>query len=239
MDQLETLIGLENDINLLEKKKVELEKLLLNELGENLQKQIDKYNKNILDLKEIKSHTELIIIDMEVDLLDYEETVKKLDKKLYSGDISDLKELEYLSEEKASCKNNLDLLEDNLLELFEKMELLESDISIGLGELKQAENEYNKCMKDNEEYIHKTRKNIENININISKYEDCVEIELLSKYKSIKKIKKYGIVAVENGICKGCNIKLSSGILDEVKQVSNITFCENCGRIIYHSKIRN
>lgn len=236
MDQLKTLVLLENDINLLENKKMELDVLLLNELGVKFGSQIEICKKNIHDLEELKKNDEISIIDLEVDLLDCEEKIKKIDKRLYSVETRDLKELEYLSEEKASCKNNLDFIEDNLLELFEKIELLDIDIAIGLEELERRELQYLSYKIEMEKNIETIKTLIEDISSNIEMSESCLEENILKKYKSIKESKKYGIVEVHNGICKGCNMKLSSSIIDEVKQVSEIVFCENCGRIIYYCK---
>ncbi len=41
------------------------------------------------------------------------------------------------------------------------------------------------------------------------------------------------VVALENGICGGCHMKVVIGTLQQLRQNEGITQCESCGRILY------
>jgi len=41
------------------------------------------------------------------------------------------------------------------------------------------------------------------------------------------------VVAMENGICGGCHMKIVIGTLQQLRQEEGLTQCESCGRILY------
>lgn len=61
-----------------------------------------------------------------------------------------------------------------------------------------------------------------------------VESQLLNLYERLMKKKKgLAVVPVENGQCGGCHVKLIPATLVRVQSATDVTQCENCGRILY------
>ena len=44
-------------------------------------------------------------------------------------------------------------------------------------------------------------------------------------------------VAVRNGVCQGCFVRLSSGALQQLIRQDDLNLCENCGRYVYPEQV--
>lgn len=60
-----------------------------------------------------------------------------------------------------------------------------------------------------------------------------VDPDLLDTYNRIALRKGEAIVALEDGQCGGCHMKVVKSTVVEVKGEKNIAHCENCGRLLY------
>ena len=123
--------------------------------------------------------------------------------------------------------------EDILLELMEKEdELINLLPSLG----KEMDEEKKKLIKEKEDL----RVDIENINQKEEKFKEEREklTNQISKlyfeqYEQLRKIKDgLAVVGAKDGVCGGCNMKISPSIMSQVRR-GEIVHCENCNRIIY------
>ena len=54
-----------------------------------------------------------------------------------------------------------------------------------------------------------------------------------NQYEQLRKTKNgLAVVMVENGVCGGCQVKISPSLIGQVKR-RQIVYCENCNRILY------
>ena len=61
--------------------------------------------------------------------------------------------------------------------------------------------------------------------------------ELLFKFERIIRTKGgVGIVPIEQGVCTGCHMILSSQFVNDVRVGQSIRFCPNCSRILYYGE---
>jgi len=61
-----------------------------------------------------------------------------------------------------------------------------------------------------------------------------VEDGLLKRYERILAHNNdRALVTVKNGICQGCHLQLTAQLINDVKKDDLISYCDNCGRIIY------
>lgn len=61
-----------------------------------------------------------------------------------------------------------------------------------------------------------------------------IEPDALASYERLLKSKgDAAVVMLEAGACKGCHVKVVSGTLNALRQDESITYCEQCGRILY------
>ncbi|MBI5546966.1 MAG: hypothetical protein HY901_24040 [Deltaproteobacteria bacterium] len=61
--------------------------------------------------------------------------------------------------------------------------------------------------------------------------------ELVSRYDVVRKKRGSGVVAVVNGICKGCNMRLPPQLQNILRSGATIEYCPSCLRLIYAAEI--
>ncbi len=67
-----------------------------------------------------------------------------------------------------------------------------------------------------------------------AKAEAALDKPTLSKYRQVARGLKFPvIVALSDQKCSGCHMRVSNAIDSEVRAASEITTCDNCGRILY------
>jgi len=61
-----------------------------------------------------------------------------------------------------------------------------------------------------------------------------LDSNFLNQYDKIRKSKGgLAVSRIIKGVCEGCNVKVSTSLINEVKQGKRIVYCENCNRILY------
>jgi len=96
-------------------------------------------------------------------------------------------------------------------------------------EEKDAEEKKEILSRDLENFDHK-EKILQEERRNLVSQVDSL---LLEQYEQLRKTKdKVAVVPVKDGICDGCNVKVSPSLIGRVKR-GEITYCESCNRILY------
>jgi predicted nucleic acid-binding Zn-ribbon protein len=67
----------------------------------------------------------------------------------------------------------------------------------------------------------------------ILKLRQLIPESVCGHYDRFVKAGKVPIVAVRNGVCQGCFVRLSSGAFQQLIRQDDLNLCENCGRYIY------
>lgn len=164
--------------------------------------------------------------------------LEEIDEKLYSGDVSDLGQLEFMNNENKKIEEENSKLESDTLELMENIEELKK-ASI---EVSKAEEETNKQLKiaesEQKEHIEKAENDIENLKEDRKQILEKLDEDIISKYTDLKKSKgkDKAIVEVSKQRCTGCHMSIPLSILSKLKKNSVLTYCDNCGRILYYEK---
>lgn len=61
--------------------------------------------------------------------------------------------------------------------------------------------------------------------------------DVLKKYGTIRLRRGLAVVAVKDGTCRGCNMKVPPQLYNTIQRGSSLELCPNCYRIIYWSKL--
>lgn len=234
MNQLELIWELENHNNILDKYKEEYETNNNNIDLINIENNIKTLDNTINNLLKELEEGKYKIKKLELKLKNNDFKLKDIDKDLYNGEISDLKQLEFLNEEKTVLKNIIDKEEIKILLLMESMDQIKESIIKSQRELKRI-----KILKD------ETIINLESMNNNIidkikqeEKILESLRIDideaLLKRYNVLRKNKGSGIVSINKYICSGCNMIIPTYLGEALKNKIEIVYCESCGRILYY-----
>lgn len=217
----------------------------LNDIKNNFQQMVNGKEIEALKIKLNQTEIELMELEKRIDrnekrlnednsiLKEYDYHLKNIERDLYEGDITDLKQLNFLDSERKSMIKNIEGKEIEILEQLEEMEDLKKEFIRIEDDFKKFKKEYSTSVKkykiaveDFKQKLMKSKEEIDNISLKVDK-------NLLERYFKIKNNKGNAVAEVVDRKCSGCNMMLSTFMFDRLKNYDEIVFCESCGRILY------
>lgn len=233
MNRLEELWKLENCNVNLDKDIRKIEQLDTEFKNRNIEGKTRKVNKKINIIDNNKEVIKTAILKYENTLSQYEFEIKTLNDKLYKDNITDIKQLEYLSFEKEELKKRIQKIESEMMIYMEEEEILNEKYNSSMETLKRLQKDSEKSNSSFQDEIKLLEEKVKKQKEDIDKISQKINPDFLKQYNSLNRRKKRPIVLIENDTCLGCNMKLPAYQLEDVKDNSKITNCESCGRIMY------
>lgn len=230
-----------------------IEKLWILQLHYNKIKELESYIREPISLNKINQLSE-IIKNMEANLKKIEDDIKvkekswkrnnlllndleynrnEIEKSLYSGDISDIKQLTALDKEREAVNNNIEKLENDILTDMETIEELKKEHSTMKEKFEHSKVEYSRLVKEHKSLLNQCNENLKKEREEIKNIIADIDKEVFDKFKSLIETKGTAVAEVVDNRCSGCNMVLPIITLDKLKNRDNIVFCENCHRILY------
>lgn len=234
MNQLELLWQLENHKTSLDKINREFIKLKQDEKMEYLDRRVNNIKSRIKELNNNLLRDRFLLMENQNRLNEYTYTIKNMQEDLYSGDITDLKQLEYLNKEKDKLKEEINSIETDILVAMEETERMELEtlhaetevISLN-GEIKKLKISKSLLLKELEIQIQNGEKELQIIESKIDKNH-------VNRFNTLRNTRQNSIVAVKNNICSGCNMRIPTNLNDILKAKTEVIYCESCGRMLYY-----
>ena len=153
---------------------------------------------------------------------------------LYGGKIQNSKELNELQSEIANLKSSISVFEDEQMKNWEEIETLQSELKIAEENLASVEKLYNGQKVIHLENLTNYQKEIERLSVEKMGIIKQLSTSFVDLYKKLFQTKKGTAVSkVEDSSCQCCGTTLTPSDCQQAKNHSTITFCKNCGRILY------
>jgi uncharacterized protein len=170
-------------------------------------------------------------LEGEIELVD--QKIAKEEQRLFSGGVSNPKELSSLQAEVASLKKRKSGLEDQDLEVMEQKET-------SAGTLARLTDERDQLSKEASELGAKVSELNAEIDTALQAHtakrdEIAPDIpdDLLSLYEKIRAAKGgVGAAVLEAGTCQGCHTKLPQVEFEKIRAEGGLQRCDNCRRIL-------
>lgn len=233
MNRLELLWKLEEDNVKLSAINKELEELNQKATDGDIEKRLGTIKKTMDRLINNRDILKTHILKFENLLSQYEFEIEELNDKLYKDNITDIKQLEYLSFEKEESKKKLAEVENNMIIYMEEQEIIEKKQAgnkIILEKLEKALQEDSSLIDKETKDLEKKLKEKQKL---IDKITSKLDLDAIKIYTDLQERKDRPIVLIKDNICSGCNMRLPSYQLEELKIKDKIIICESCGRILY------
>ena len=187
---------------------------------------LEAASENVRRLKSIQS-------DLEFEADDARAKVGTVEARLYSGEVTDSRELSDLDADLKSLKNNLQTREDSLLasiELTEEGEAVSAQaqsILSGVEARWQADQSHLLAEKADLE------PEIERLRAIREEQSGGADRAALSLYDILRQRRDGSAVAtVERGMCRGCRITLPRNIIQKARDPGALVQCVSCERIL-------
>lgn len=236
MNQLELLWLLESQTTLVERITQSYNKIKQNEQINLLEKKISNLNRRIDEINNSIVRDRLLLKENYSRLKEYNYTIENMRKELYSGSISDLRQLDYLNREKDKLSESINLIETDILismDETEKMEVesihTEEEITSLNANIEELKLNHFLVMKEFQEEMQKE-------NLKLIEMESGIDEKLLNRFTNLRNSRQTSVVPVKNNICTGCNMRVPTYLNKILKSKEEVIFCESCGRILYYTE---
>lgn len=208
---------------------------LLKKMKKEFEKMKTKYNEKCKALEDLK----IEYTSIGEELRELKNKIDKNEHDLYNNAANDMKSINALQNNIETNKEKLKLLEDKAIELLEVEERLKLDIeSIKMDLINVKNNFYNYKQVTNEK-MHEAKKKIQESEDKIGKLKNVIPKNELDIFYSMLEKRKVAVVKLNNEVCEGCKMKVSSMTLDSIFKGKDIVYCDNCGRILAYTDGKN
>ena len=162
---------------------------------------------------------------------------KEIENRLYSGELTQTKELEIWQGKLDTLGSVVQNKEEIIVGLMEEIEgkeqILEGQYELLGGKQKVWEEQVEKSKALEE----KIKKRLAFLQQKRKKILAALNKELVDRYENGKRRFGLGVVAKLKGcVCQGCRMALPTGIVQRISSSPGLHTCENCGRILYISQ---
>ena len=154
------------------------------------------------------------------------------ERELYSGKISNPKELANLQHEVDGLKARRNELEDKALEVMDQVELTTKSVAAKSNELKELKTEWHSQQQRLSADMEQLKTVLSELKSKRQLLSVKIDPQTVEFYQQLKKQKKQAVVKVVQGICRGCRISLPSIELQRARGGSLVQ-CSSCGRILF------
>jgi hypothetical protein len=205
-------------------------KLIIGQLGDSnsvirAQEQMDSEKQA---LEEVTRQQQSL--DREIE--DVAAKLKKVEEDLYGGKIRNPKELTDLQHESESLKANLSRLEEQALEIMEKVESASKRVTAADSELNRLKSEWQRQQQKLTADMEKLKNSVAGLEEKRERLVKDIEPQTVEIYQEIRKQRGTAVAKVQQGTCLGCRITLPVSDLQRVRGGGMIR-CSSCGRILF------
>lgn len=161
------------------------------------------------------------------------EKLKQVNERLYSGRITNAKELAGLNEDEKMLQRRKSELEDQELALMEQIESAERTAKTSRATYETLASETNA----RNEHERAALRELEDAEAELSRKREGIRAQLpaetLRIYDDLRRTKKgRAIAAMKASACSACGYEVPSGLISRVKMANELVFCANCTRIL-------
>jgi len=157
---------------------------------------------------------------------------QKSEEKLYSGSISNAKQLEGMQKNLEEMQRNIQALENICKVCEDERKSLEGQIKESKKKLLKYKNSFNELKEKYSRGEEKAKAELEVLSKSREKLVYKIEDRVMDRYKRVRLGVQSAVVPIEDGKCSGCHMEISVIGMERLKD-EEILNCETCGRILY------
>ena len=170
-------------------------------------------------------------------LEELERRLRAQEQRLYSGGITNPKELSTLQQEVQHLRAQQSRQEEMALEVIEAAEFLQNAARRATEALQQAEEEWAKSNAEGILRRDQLETKRQELQTKRAQFANTIDAELLKRYETLRRSKQgRAISKVEQNSCQWCRVILTPSELQHVRVSTELQTCSNCGRILYYDR---
>jgi predicted nucleic acid-binding Zn-ribbon protein len=142
-----------------------------------------------------------------------------------------------LAHEIEMCKEAIQKLDDQQIELMEKGEAAQKEVAIATQAFNEAKKALDARVADLNAREQGLQKELDGLQANREELASAVDESTRSRYERLLKQKgRNVVVGIQHGVCGGCHMQLSRSVIVSCQGDQEIIPCPNCGRILYFTR---
>ena len=201
-------------------------------LGES--EEIHSARESLTQASELQAGLRRRLRNLELDLEGVIEKRKASEKTLYSGKVKSPKELSGLEQEVQLLKRRQVEVEDETLELMSQLETANERLDGERKRLEGLEIEWGEEQAELKEKQAALSSRLSLLRERRESLQAAIDPEDLVTYEDLRRRKgRQGVALVQNGICQGCGVAVSTSKVTRVLRGGELVHCANCERILY------
>lgn len=218
---------------------IDSELQFIRELRGNLPHQVDKLHhqlqdaeNNYMEKKDKLEQTKKQIGLTQIEIDDLQKKKQKYQDQLY--EVTNNKEYDAVTSEIDEVNKNIDENENQVISLMDEEEKLTAELEKDKADLEHLNQDLTVKEIELKKKNAKTEKEELTLNDKKNKLVSHVNNRYLSMYNRIRNAKGgLAVVSIQNGSCGGCQKKLPTQKIVEIRKGNKLYLCEVCGRILF------
>jgi hypothetical protein len=232
IDLLWELQGLDTRIGELKKElAVYTNKKKLREIKVKFDKEKALFQRDKAALKEAVRSTKSNRVKVEELKYNFEKT----EQKLYSGEVSNMKQLEGMQKNLDEMQRNIETLESVYGGYKGESARLEKRVKISRAKLRKYKDSFDELKERYIEGEINARDEYDDLTKQRQKLVKKVDERIMKRYNRVRQGVDTAVVTIEDGKCSGCHMEVSVVYSEKLKEDVMVN-CETCGRILYPKK---
>ncbi|MBB3205343.1 hypothetical protein FHS27_001143 [Rhodopirellula rubra] len=148
------------------------------------------------------------------------------------------KEFALLKEQIAADEQANSVQNDEIFEILERIDTLESGLVETKAKLAEAETERDKRLAEIEDRQKKIAMDLERVEIQLEEAETLLPVAVRGDYKRLLEARgEEALAPIEDESCGGCYQTLTTQVVSQV-MLSKLTYCPNCNAMLYLAEDR-
>lgn len=202
--------------------------------GEQLRARIERVRERIQHAKTRYEQIHATAVEQELRLQEINQRIRRTEADLYSGRITNSRELQLLQHEIDHAKQTRDAMELEMLRIWEQMETMKHDIDDAEQNLQELERLYEAHLEE-----FRQRKAALELEIEFHTRERAqlvaqLDPEAVQRYERIReRLGGTAVALVEQKACTVCHTLLTPHTLKRLQTEPVLITCESCGRLLY------
>jgi predicted nucleic acid-binding Zn-ribbon protein len=178
-----------------------------------------------------------VLKDKELELKGVETKRATVHDKLYSGRVTNPKELGDLQKDEEMLDHQISKLEEDVLVLMDAAEAARSTEAALAEKVTDAKRKWKTTVDHTTAETARLQKELAALRPLRAVAAQGVDKNLLRRYDDIRSRREgYGLAVTDNDTCPLCHVKLTPQTLDRLRTGEELTLCDSCGRILARPK---
>ena len=170
-------------------------------------------------------------------LEELDQRLKLLEQRLYSGSITNPKELYAVQQETAHLRAQQSRQEEMTLEVMDATDTLRELAQKKSEALQRAEAAWAQFNASSVQRGEQIESKLQETQARRDQFTAAMDADLLKRYETLKRSKQGRAVSkVEQSSCQWCRVLLTPGELQRARASRDLQLCSNCGRILFFDR---